>query len=118
MVKGTPGGSIKVPWYNEGDNTFIQMQLGAQRDGTYGVGFLDGTPFVAPHQPIECYSGWLLDGSFGGPGAEGVTDCSWRTYLGGTQYNAIFPIFLSVWLSPGANAWIWNESEHATNGGR
>ncbi len=113
MVKGTPGGNIKVPWFNEGGNTWIQMQLGAQRDGEYGVGFLDGVPFLAPHQPIECYSGWLLDGSFGGPGAEGVTDCSWRRHLGGTQYNAIFPHFMALYLSPGSNQWVWQEPEHA-----
>ena len=89
MVKGTPGGNNKAHWFNEGGNTWIQMQLGARRDGRYGVGFLDGAPFVAPHQPIECYSGWLLDGSFGGPDAEGVGDCNWRRYLGGTQYNSI-----------------------------
>lgn len=112
MVKGTPGGDLKAGWFNEGGNTWIQMMLGAERDGEYGVGFLDGAPFVAPHQPIECYSGWLLDGSFGGPSAEGVTDCSWRRYLGGNQYNAIFPHFLSLYVSKGANAWVWQEGEH------
>jgi hypothetical protein len=109
MVKGTPGGNNKAHWFNEGGNTWIQMQLGARRDGRYGVGFLDGTPFVAPHQPIECYSGWLLDGSFGGPNAEGVGDCNWRRYLGGTQYNSIFSHFLALYVSPGANAWVWQQ---------
>lgn len=107
MVQGMPGGKNKAHWFNEGGNTWIQMQLGAVRDGSYGVGFLDGTPFVAPHQPIESYSGWLLDGSFGGPNAEGVGDCNWRKYLGGTQYNAIFPHFLAQHVSPGAVAWLW-----------
>ena len=109
MVKGTPGGNNKAHWFNEGGNTWIQMQLGARRDGRYGVGFLDGAPFVAPHQPIECYSGWLLDGSFGGPNAEGVGDCNWRRYLGGTQYNSIFSHFLALYVSPGANAWVWQQ---------
>lgn len=109
MVKGMPGGNNKAHWFNEGGNTWIQMQLGAEKDGVYGVGFLDGVPFVAPHQPIESYSGWLLDGSFGGPDAEGVgqPDCNWRRYLGGTQYNSILSHFLALHVSPGANAWIW-----------
>lgn len=109
MVKGTPGGNNKAHWFNEGGNTWIQMQLGARRDGVYGVGFLDGVPFVAPHQPIESYSGWLLDGSFGGPDAQGVGDCNWRRYLGGTQYNSIFSHFLALYVSEGANAWIWQQ---------
>jgi hypothetical protein len=109
MVKGTPGGNNKAHWFNEGGNTWIQMQLGARRDGRYGVGFLDGTPFVAPHQPIESYSGWLLDGSFGGPDAQGVGDCNWRTYLGGTQYNSILSHFLALYVSEGANAWVWQQ---------
>jgi hypothetical protein len=109
MVKGTPGGDNKAHWFNEGGNTWIQMQLGARRDSRYGVGFLDGTPFVAPHQPIECYSGWLLDGSFGGPDAQGVGDCNWRRYLGGTQYNSILSHFLALYVSEGANAWVWQQ---------
>jgi hypothetical protein len=111
MVHGTPGGDNKAHWFNEGGNTWIQQQLYARRDGSYGVGFLDGAPFVAPHMPIECYSGWLLDGSFGGPDAEGVTDCSWRRYLGGTQYNSIFSHFLALYLSEGSNAWIWQQAQ-------
>lgn len=112
MVQGMPGGKNKAHWFNEGGNTWIQMQLGAERDGIYGVGFLDGAPFVAPHQPIECYSGWLLDGSFGGPNAEGVgsPDCNWRRYLGGTQYNSILPHFLSLHVSEGAMAWVWAQA--------
>lgn len=111
MVKGTPGGDNKAHWFNEGGNTWIQMQLGARRDGTYGVGFLDGGPFVAPHQPVESYSGWLLDGSFGGPDAEGVGDCNWRAYLGGSQYNSILSHFLALYVSEGANAWIWQQAQ-------
>lgn len=109
MVKGTPGGDNKAHWFNEGGNTWIQQQLYAERDGSHGVGFLDGAPFVAPHQPIESYSGWLLDGSFGGPDAEGVGDCNWRRYLGGTQYNSILSHFLALHVSKGANAWVWQQ---------
>lgn len=110
MVKGMPGGNNKAHWFNEGGNTWIQMQLGARRDNDYGVGFLDGVPFVAPHQPIESYSGWLLDGSFGGPDAQGVGDCNWRRYLGGTQYNSILSHFLAQHVSEGANAWVWAQA--------
>ncbi len=111
MVKGAPGGDNKAHWFNEGGNTWIQQQLYAQRDGSYGVGFLDGAPFIAPHQPIECYSGWLIDGSFGGPDAEGVGGENWRRYLGGTQYNSVFSHFLNLYLSPGSNAWIWQQAQ-------
>jgi hypothetical protein len=40
-----------------------------------------------------------------------VGDCNWRRYLGGTQYNSIFSHFLSLYLSEGANAWIWQQAE-------
>jgi hypothetical protein len=68
--------------------------------------------------PIECYSGWLDDGSFGGPGAEGVNMSgsggqisTWRNYLGGVQYTADFAHFLALWVSKGSNAWIWNQKK-------
>jgi hypothetical protein len=65
--------------------------------------------------PIECYSGWLQDGSFGGPSAEGVNMtnssgaqiCTWRNYLGGNQYGNGFPTFLGEWLGLGSVPWIW-----------
>jgi hypothetical protein len=95
------------------------MNMEADRTGNYGVGFLDGAPFLAPHMPIECYSGWLQDGSFGGPAAEGVNQerngqqiSTWRDYLGGTQYNSAFSHFLAVWVSTGANAWIWSNTSY------
>jgi len=110
----------KAAWFNEGGNTWLQMNMEASRTGTYGVGFLDGAPFLAPHMPIENYSGWLQDGSFGGPNAEGVNQTrngqqisTWRDYLGGHQYNSVFSHFLSLYVSKGANAWIWkNGSEN------
>lgn len=104
----------KAAWFNEGGNTWLQMNLEASRTGNYGVGFLDAAPFLAPHMPIENYSGWLQDGSFGGPNAEGVDRrvngqqiSTWRDYLGGNQYNSVFSHFLSEHVSKGANAWIW-----------
>jgi len=106
----------KAAWFNEGGNTWLQMNMEAARTGGYGVGFLDGAPFLAPHMPIENYSGWLQDGSFGGPNAEGVNQyrngqqiSTWRAYLGGNQYNSAFAHFLAVHVSPGANAWIWKK---------
>ncbi len=79
------------------------------------MGFLNGCTFLAPFMPIECYSGWLQDGSFGGPSAEGVNKtgsdgkqlCTWRTYLGGNQYGNAFPTFLGQVLGTGSVAWIW-----------
>lgn len=104
----------KAAWFNEGGNTWLQMSMEAARTGTYGVGFLDAAPLLAPHMPIESYSGWLQDGTFGGPNAEGVDVsrdgqqvATWREYLGGNQYNSVFSHFLSLYLSKGSNAWIW-----------
>jgi len=115
VLASMPGGT-KAPWFNEGGNTWLQMNMEASRTGKYGVGFLDAGHFLAPHMPIECYSGWLQDGSFGGPGAEGVNMSgsggqisTWRNYLGGVQYTADFAHFLALWISKGSNAWIWNQ---------
>ncbi|WP_018609191.1 hypothetical protein [Uliginosibacterium gangwonense] len=109
----------KAAWFNEGSNTWLQMNMEASRTGSYGVGFLDGAPFLAPHIPIENYSGWLQDGSFGGPNAEGVDlqvngqqVSTWREYLGGYQYNSVFSHFLAVHVSKGANAWIWKKGPY------
>lgn len=107
----------KAAWFNEGSNTWLQMTMEGNRSGARGVGFLDATSFLAPHMPIESYSGWLQDGSFGGPNAEGVNMSTasgqqigtWREYLGGNQYNAAFSHFLALYLSKGSNAWIWKK---------
>ncbi|ACE83838.1 cellulose-binding domain-containing protein [Cellvibrio japonicus] len=109
----------KAAWFNEGGNTWLQMNLEASRNNQYGVGFLDATSFLAPHMPIENYSGWLQDGSFGGPNAEGVNRSvngqqisTWREYLGGNQYNSAFAHFLAEHVSKGANGWIWAKGPH------
>lgn len=103
-------------WFHEGGNTWLQGQVYARRDGKYGdAGFLDGGPFLAPHMPIECYSGWLQDGSYGGPAAQGVNMyantgaqvCTWRGYLGGVQYANAFPTVLAAICGDGCIPWIW-----------
>lgn len=110
-------GAKQAAWFQEGGNTWLQQQADAQRSGDYSsMGFLNAAPLIAPFMPIECYSGWLQDGSFGGPSAEGVNAfdadgtqiCTWRTLLGGTQYGNMFPTFLGEWLGLGTVPWIWN----------
>jgi hypothetical protein len=108
-------GAKKAAWFQEGGNTWLQQQATAQKTGDYNnMGFLNGCTFLAPFMPIECYSGWLQDGSFGGPSAEGVDKyngstqvCTWRKYLGGNQYGNAFPTFLGEWLGLGSIPWIW-----------
>ena len=103
-------------WFHEGGNTWLQGQVYARRDGVHGdAGFLDGGPFLAPHMPIECYSGWLQDGSYGGPAAQGVNMyagngkqvCTWRSYLGGVQYANAFPTVIASVCGDKSIAWIW-----------
>lgn len=108
-------GAKKAAWFHEGGNTWLQQEAYSRQTGNYNdMGFLNGTTFIAPFMPIECYSGWLQDGSFGGPSAEGVDMykdgkqlCTWRTYLGGNQYGNAFPTFLSMTLGTESIAWIW-----------
>lgn len=109
-------GCKQAAWFQEGGNTWLQQQAAAMQTNDYStMGFLNGTTFLAPFMPIECYSGWLQDGSFGGPSAEGVNMfsssgaqiCTWRNYLGGNQYGNGFPTFLGEWLGLGSVPWIW-----------
>jgi hypothetical protein len=114
VLAGLPGAK-DAAWFQEGGNTWLQQQASAQQTGNYtGMGFLNGASLLAPFMPIECYSGWLQDGSFGGPAAEGVNRtsgtsqiCTWRNFLGGVQYSNIFPTFLGEWLGLGSVPWIW-----------
>lgn len=103
-------------WFHEAGNTWLQSAMTAERNGSYGVpGFLDACPLIAPFMPIECYSGWLQDGSFGGPAAQGVNMydnkgkqvCTWRNLLGGNQYGNSFPIVLAEICGKGSIPWIW-----------
>lgn len=107
-------GASHVHWFQEGGNTWLQQEMEVRRSNATqysGMGFLNAGNLMAPFVPIESYSGWLLDGSFGGPGAEGVDAgqgiCNWRNMLGGVQYGNLFPTFLGLWVAEGAVPWIW-----------
>lgn len=108
-------GCKNAAWFHEGGNTWLQQEAAAAQTGNYNsMGFLNGASFVAPFMPIECYSGWLQDDSFGGPSAEGVNMfegstqlCTWRNLLGGVQYSNTFPTFLGITLGRGSIPWIW-----------
>lgn len=120
------GACNKSAWFHEAGNTWLQSAMNTERYNVYGEpGFLDACPFVAPFMPIECYSGWLQDGSFGGPTAEGVNMftengqqiCTWRNLLGGTQYGNSFPIILGEICGKGSIPWIWrNCSDYVLKG--
>jgi len=111
-------GVKQAAWFQEGGNVWLQQTADARRTNSYSsLGFLNGTDFIAPFMPIECYSGWLQDGSFGGPSAEGVNMfngsqqiCTWRTFLGGHQYSTSFPTFLGLALGDGSVPWIWRNA--------
>lgn len=103
-------------WYHEAGNTWLQAQAEVKKTGIEptSMGYLSAGNMIAPFMPIECYSGWLLDGSFGGPSAEGVNMyngsqqiCTWRNLLGGVQYGELFPHFLAEILGEGSIPWIW-----------
>ena len=109
-------GVKRSSWFHEAGNVWLQMAMNAKRDGTYGApGWLGVGNLICPFMPIECYSGWLQDGSFGGPTAEGVNMynssgqqiCTWRNLIGGVQYGEIFPIFVGEAVGQGAVPWIW-----------
>ncbi len=108
-------GVKQAAWFHEGGNTWLQQEADAERAGDFSsMGFLNSPALLAPFMPIETYSGWLQDGSFGGPSAEGVNMfeggqqiCTWRNLLGGTQYGNIFPTFLGMTLGVESVAWIW-----------
>ena len=109
-------GCKQSAWYQEAGNTWLQAEAEVMKTGKTptSMGFLSAGNMIAPFMPIECYSGWLLDGSFGGPSAEGVNMfnasgqvCTWRNLLGGVQYGELFPHFVSEILGRGSIAWIW-----------
>jgi hypothetical protein len=108
-------GCKQACWFQEGGNTWLQGEAAARQSGSYSsMGWLSAGAMLAPFMPIECYSGWLQDNSFGGPCAEGVNMfsnttqiCTWRNLIGGTQYGETFPHFMGEIVFPGSVAWIW-----------
>ena len=102
-------------WFQEAGNVWLQGAMGARRgQGAQVSGWLGVGNLICPFMPIECYSGWLQDGSFGGPAAEGVNMyngsqqiCTWRNLIGGVQYGETFPIFLGLNVGQGSVPWIW-----------
>jgi hypothetical protein len=107
-------------WFQEGGNTWLQATMEGKRGGgtPASMGFLSAGAAVAPFMPIECYSGWLQDDSFGGPcaervnmtGSDGKQICTWRNLLGGNQYGETFPHALEVILGEKSIAWIWRNA--------
>ncbi len=112
-------GAKQAAWFHEGGNTWLQQEMESQKSGDYSsMGFLNAGALVAPFMPIECYSGWLQDDSFGGPSAEGVNMfdgtqqiCTWRSLLGGNQYGNLFPVIFSQIFGDHSVAWIWRNCE-------
>ena len=104
-------------WYHEAGNTWLQAEAEVKKTGITptSMGYLSAGNMIAPFMPIECYSGWLLDDTFGGPAAEGVNMynssgaqvCTWRNMLGGVQYGELFPHFVAEILGKGSIPWIW-----------
>jgi hypothetical protein len=116
-------------WFHEAGNTWAQSKMAQLQAQDAGIteesddataGWLDCAQFLAPFMPIECYSGWLQDGSFGGPQAQGVNKynsegtqiCTWRNILGGTQYGNAFPTILSGFAGNGSVPWIWRNCDY------
>ena len=109
-------GCKESAWYQEAGNTWLQGEADLVKSGKTptSMGYLSAGNMIAPFMPIECYSGWLLDDTFGGPSAEGVNMynggqqvCTWRNLLGGVQYGELFPHFVSEILGRGSIPWIW-----------
>ena len=106
-------GCRDAAWFHEGSNCWLQATLEYAKkypDGNYeadSFGWLSTGSVLAPFIPIECYSGWLLDGSFGGPKAQGVNN-NFRQTIGGVQYSEVFPTFLGEIIGQGSVPWVWN----------
>ena len=114
-------GAKNSAWFQEGGNTWLQQEMEVQKSGKEPetMGFLNVGALIAPFMPIECYSGWLQDDSFGGPSAEGVNMgdengqiCTWRNLLGGTQYGNTFPVVFSQIFGDHSVAWLWRYCEN------
>ena len=115
ILAGMPG-CRNAAWTGESGNTWLQGAMESQRTGDFSsMGWLSAGAAITPFMPIECYSGWLQDGSFGGPSAEGVNRydangkqlCTWRNLLGGTQYGECFMHNMDAILGPKSIAWAY-----------
>lgn len=114
ILAGMPG-CYNSAWTGEAGNTWLQGTMESQRSGDFsGMGWLSAAAAIAQFMPIECYSGWLQDGSFGGPSAEGVNlftnsqqICTWRNLLGGTQYGECFVYCMDTILGYQSVAWAY-----------
>jgi hypothetical protein len=113
-------------WFHEGSNVWLQTVLDIKKTGSedytnVDLGWLSAGSVIAPFIPIECYSGWLQDGTFGGPSAEGVdsgvqdangvTLRLTRDIIGGVQYSSVFPTFLGEIVGEKSLPWVWNYCE-------
>lgn len=113
-------------WFHEGSNVWLQTVLDIKKTGStdysnVDLGWLSAGSVIAPFIPIECYSGWLSDGTFGGPSAEGVdsgvqngdgiTLRKTRDVIGGVQYSSVFPTFLGEIVGEKSLPWVWNYCE-------
>jgi len=120
-ILATMPGCKKACWFHEGGNTWLQSTMEAKRSGAAPtqMGWLSAGAALAPFMPVECYSGWLQDDSFGGPCAERVNMtnssgqklCTWRKLLGGTQYGETFPHAMEVILGEKSIAWVWRYAQ-------
>lgn len=120
-------GCRNAAWFHEGSNVWLQGDLekvkaGASFDpNNVDLGWLSMGSVMGPFMPIECYSGWLQDGTFGGPSAEGVYSGKFnsnsdllrttRALFGGAQYSTVFPTFLGEIIGKRSLPWIWNYCE-------
>lgn len=119
LLAGLPGAKNSA-WFQEGGNTWLQQEMESTKANDFSsMGFLNAGAMIAPFMPIECYSGWLQDDSFGGPSAEGVNMfegsqqiCTWKNLLGGTQYGNMFPVIFSQIFGDHSVAWIWRYCEN------
>tara|TARA_R110002049_G_scaffold38978_6_gene120447 strand:- start:36988 stop:39570 length:2583 start_codon:yes stop_codon:yes gene_type:complete len=119
-------GCRDAAWFHEGSNVWLQMELDIQKSGledfsNIDLGWLSMGSVMAPFIPIECYSGWLQDGTFGVPKAQGVSSGQFnsegqelrktRDVIGGVQYSSIFPTFMGEIVDQKSLPWIWNYCE-------
>ncbi|MFI1773476.1 T9SS type A sorting domain-containing protein [Thalassobellus citreus] len=122
-------GCKEAAWFHEGSDVWLQTLLDIEKTGVstqedydkLDLGWLSMGSILAPFIPIESYTGWLQDGTFGGPSAQGVHSGKFnsenqlllqsRQVIGGMQYSTVFPAFMTEIVGVGSLAWIWKYSE-------